>query len=93
MWTKVITAVDNLWDSLTRRAARLGKVGQGCLWRQKIFHPEASEMNQSALQSYLQVANLVQKGQLDQARALAVTIPVDHLRGRALLLANDSRRL
>jgi hypothetical protein len=50
-------------------------------------------MNPTAFQTYLQVANLVQKGQLDQARALAVTILVDHLRGRALLLANHSRRL
>jgi hypothetical protein len=50
-------------------------------------------MNTNALQIYLQVANLVQLGQLEQARALALTIPVDHLRGRALLLANYSRRL
>lgn len=46
-----------------------------------------------ALQAYQQVAELVQQGQLDQARRLAVTIPVDHLRGLALLLVNDSRRL
>ncbi len=50
-------------------------------------------MNQSALQDYLKVANLVQKGQLEQARELAVRIPVDHLRGMALLLANYSRKL
>jgi hypothetical protein len=50
-------------------------------------------MQHNALQSYLQVANLVQKGQLEQARELAVRIPVDHLRGMALLLANYSRRL
>jgi hypothetical protein len=42
---------------------------------------------------YLLVADLVQKGQTDQARQLAVTIPVDHLRGLALLLVNYSRRL
>ncbi len=50
-------------------------------------------MNKSALQTYMQVANLVQQGQLGQARELALTIPVDHLRGLALLLANFSRRL
>jgi hypothetical protein len=50
-------------------------------------------MNQNALQTYLQVAHLVQQGRLDEARELAVTIPVDHLRGLALLLANYSRRL
>ncbi len=47
----------------------------------------------SALQTYRQVADLVQKGHNDQARQLAVTIRVDYLRGLALLLANDSRRL
>jgi hypothetical protein len=50
-------------------------------------------MEQSALQTYWQVATLVQQGQIDRARQLAVTIPIDHLRGRALLLANYSRRL
>jgi hypothetical protein len=46
-----------------------------------------------ALQTYRQVADLVQKGQDGRARELAVTIPIDHLRGLALLLANYSRRL
>jgi hypothetical protein len=46
-----------------------------------------------ALETYQQVAELVQRGDIDQARRLAVTIPVDHLRGLALLLVNDSRRL
>ena len=46
-----------------------------------------------ALQTYQQVADLVQRGEIDQARRLAVTIPIDHLRGLALLLVNDSRRL
>ncbi len=50
-------------------------------------------MQTIALQTYSEVANLVQQGQIDQARALAVTIPIDYLRGRALLLANYSRRL
>jgi hypothetical protein len=58
-----------------------------------IIHPEGNAMNESALQTYRQVADLVQKGQLDQARGLAATIPVDHLRGLALLLVNCSRRL
>jgi hypothetical protein len=56
------------------------------------FHVEAT-MNELALQTYQQVADLVQKGQTDRARELAVTIPVDHLRGLALLLVNFSRRL
>jgi len=46
-----------------------------------------------ALATYRQVADLVQRGQSEQARELALTIPVDHLRGLALLLANYSRRL
>jgi hypothetical protein len=50
-------------------------------------------MTEIALQTYLQVAALVQKGQTDQARELAITIPIDHLRGLALLLVNYSRRL
>ena len=40
-----------------------------------------------------QVANLPEPGLTDQGRVQAVTIRVDHLRGLALLLANDSRRL
>ena len=48
---------------------------------------------QIAFRTYWQVADLVQKGQDERARQLALTIPVDHLRGLALLLANDSRRL
>jgi hypothetical protein len=50
-------------------------------------------MTEIALQTYRQVADLVQKGQLDLARELAVTISIDHLRGLALLLVNYSRRL
>ena len=50
-------------------------------------------MSKIALQTYSEVAGLVQLGQTDQARALAVTIPIDHLRAKALLLANHSRRL
>jgi hypothetical protein len=58
-----------------------------------ILSLEASAMKTHALELYWQVADLVQKGQTDQARNLAVTIPIDHLRGLALLLANYSRRL
>ncbi len=50
-------------------------------------------MNTTATQTYSEVAQLVQQGQTDLARALAVTIQVDHLRGLALLLVNFSRRL
>jgi hypothetical protein len=46
-----------------------------------------------ALQVYHEVADLVQKGQGQRARELAMTITIDHLRGVALLLANYSRRL
>jgi hypothetical protein len=49
--------------------------------------------NTLALAAYRQVADLVQHGQTEQARQLAVTIPIDHLRGLALLLVNYSRRL
>jgi hypothetical protein len=52
-----------------------------------------NEGETTALQTYKQVATLVQQGQLLQARELALTIPVDHLRGRALLLATCSRRM
>ncbi len=50
-------------------------------------------MTQIAVQTYRRVADLVQQGHSDQARELAVRIPIDHLRGRALLLANFSRKL
>lgn len=50
-------------------------------------------MNEIAAQTYRRVADLVQQGQTSQARVLALSIPIDHLRGRALLLANYSRRL
>ncbi len=50
-------------------------------------------MTQIAVQTYRRVADLVQQGQCDQARELALGIPIDHLRGRALLLANFSRKL
>jgi hypothetical protein len=48
---------------------------------------------QIAFRTYWEVAELVQKGEDDRARQLALTISIDHLRGMALLLANDSRRL
>lgn len=50
-------------------------------------------MTAIAIQTYRQVADLVQQGRSDQARVLALRIPIDHLRGRALLLANYSRRV
>jgi hypothetical protein len=50
-------------------------------------------MNESAFQTYWEVADLMQKGQSQQARELAVAIPIDHLRGLALLLVNYSRPL
>jgi hypothetical protein len=50
-------------------------------------------MIHAALQTYSLVADLVQQGRTDEARSLAVTIPIDYLLGMALLLANDSRRL
>jgi hypothetical protein len=50
-----------------------------------------SHSTESYLQSYRRVSDLVQQGLADQARELALSIPVDHLRCRALLLANDSR--
>jgi hypothetical protein len=50
-------------------------------------------MNERALETYWEVADLMQKGRCQQARELAVAIPIDHLRGLALLLVNYSRRL
>ena len=50
-------------------------------------------MNELAVQTYWEVADLMQKGRCQQARELAVAIPIDHLRGLALLLVNYSRRL
>jgi hypothetical protein len=47
----------------------------------------------TAQETYMQVADLVQQGDIHQARELAVTIPDDPLRGLALLLVNFSRRL
>ena len=52
-----------------------------------------SHATESYLQSYRRVSDLVQQGLADQAREVALGIPVDHLRCRALLLANDSREL
>jgi hypothetical protein len=50
-------------------------------------------MNETACQTYWEVADLMQKGRCQQARELALAIPIDHLRGLALLLVNYSRRL
>ncbi len=50
-------------------------------------------MVEIAFQTYWKVVDLVQQGRSQQARELAVAIPIDHLRGMALLLANYSRRL
>lgn len=50
-------------------------------------------MTKIALLIYSEIAVLVQRGQTDRARALAVAIPIDHLRAKALLLTNHSRRL
>lgn len=50
-------------------------------------------MTESAFQAYWEVADLVQKGRCQQAREIALSIPVDHLRGLALLLVNYSRPL
>src|SRR5262249_24385671 len=56
-------------------------------------HPEATTVNTTATHTYAEVAQRGQQGHTDRARALAVTIPIDHLRGLALLLVNYSRRL
>jgi hypothetical protein len=50
-------------------------------------------MNEIAFHDYWEVADLMQKGRCQQARELALAIPIDHLRGLALLLVNYSRRL
>ena len=50
-------------------------------------------MKTLAYRTYAEVADLVQQGEIGRARALALTIQIDYLRGRALLLANYSRRL
>jgi hypothetical protein len=50
-------------------------------------------MHEMARETYMKVVDLVQKGQTEQARQLAITIPLDYLRGLALLLVNDSRRM
>jgi hypothetical protein len=50
-------------------------------------------MKEDALRTYWEVADLMQKGRWEQARELAVAIPIDHLRGLALLLVNFSRKL
>jgi hypothetical protein len=50
-------------------------------------------MTEIAIQTYRRVADLVQQGRADEARELALQIPIDYLRGRALLLANYSRKL
>ena len=52
-----------------------------------------SHPTETTIQAYRRVFDLVQRGRAEQAREIAVAIPVDHLRCRALLLANDSRQL
>jgi hypothetical protein len=54
---------------------------------------ETCGTNEIGFQSYWEVADLMQKGRSQQARELALTIPMDHLRSLALLLVNNSRRL
>ena len=55
--------------------------------------PVGARMNEIAFHDYWEVADLMQKGRCQQARELALAIPIDHLRGLALLLVNYSRRL
>jgi|GEM_PF-4724638 hypothetical protein len=50
-------------------------------------------MTEIAVQTYRRVADLVQHGDIREARMLAMRIPIDHLRGKALLLANFSRKM
>jgi hypothetical protein len=50
-------------------------------------------MIERAFATYWEVADLIQKGRSQQARELAVAIPIDPLRGLALILVNYSRRL
>jgi hypothetical protein len=50
-------------------------------------------MTEIAIQTYRRVADLVQHGDIREARMLAMRIPIDHLRGKALLLANFSRKM
>ena len=57
------------------------------------FHPGAWAIHELAFRSYREVANLMQKGRCQQARELALAIPMDPLRSLALLLVNYSRRL
>jgi hypothetical protein len=57
------------------------------------FHLGACDKSETAFRTYWEVADLVQKGMCRQAMKLALAIPIDHLRGLALLLVNYSRRL
>ena len=50
-------------------------------------------MSEVALKTYWEVADLIQQGRSQCARQLALAIPIDHLRGLALLLVNYSRKL
>jgi hypothetical protein len=50
-------------------------------------------MSDTALDTYWKVADLVQKGKNEEARALALEIPFAFLRGLALFLVNHSQRL
>jgi len=54
---------------------------------------ETGGANEIGFQCYWEVADLMQKGRSQQARELALAIPMDHLRSLALLLVNNSRRL
>jgi hypothetical protein len=68
-------------------------MGKSCTLYNPHFPLEECRMVELAFQTYWKVVDLVQQGRSQQARELAVAIPIDHLRGMALLLANYSRRL
>ena len=78
---------------LTPKQEYSGGVIYECGGAEVFMYQTRNAGTSKASQAYWQVADLVQRGRTQQARELAVTIPVDHLRGLALLLVNYSRRL
>jgi hypothetical protein len=85
------TPADEILQVCLKLSRRFRKALAESPWSPSISHPEVHRM--TAQETYRQVADLVQQGAIHQARVLAVTIPVDHLRGLALLLVNFSRKL
>jgi len=77
---ETMSTIENMQDSQKLGSAPGERMGQNYLTAWLLAQWEVGAMNKIALQIYFKVADLVQKGQTEQARELAVKIPLDYLR-------------